>query len=154
MTSGQTGARWDEERWIYAVEAAKIARQAGIADNKIILAVPKETEVQRTFEAALAVRVALQRSGIKAATVNIFTRGVHAKRSRLVFEKVLGPDYKVGAISWSPPGYEIEPWWSSSERMVDLLKESVAYSLELIFNSGRRTNSATLSAPALAAKPD
>jgi uncharacterized SAM-binding protein YcdF (DUF218 family) len=154
VTSGMTGARWDEERWSYAVEAAKIARRAGVAESKIILAVPRETEVQRTFESALAVREAIKRSGSKVTAVNVFTRGSHAKRSRLVFEKVLRPDYEVGAVSWSPPGYETEPWWSSSDRMVDLLKESVAYCLEFFLDSGRRTNAASPTAPIPKGKTD
>jgi hypothetical protein len=40
-------------------------------------------------------------------------------------------------ISWTPPSYASEPWWRSSERAGDLLKESVGFALEALLNSGR-----------------
>jgi hypothetical protein len=63
--------------------------------------------------------------------------GPHSRRSRLVFSKVFGPEVTVGAYAWVPVGKQLGPWWRSSERSVSLLKESVAYILELLFDSGR-----------------
>jgi hypothetical protein len=70
--------------------------------------------------------------------INIFTAGAHARRSRLVYEKVFGSEVKVGAISWAPADRATSiAWWRSSERTIVLTKETVGYLSELLFNSGR-----------------
>ena len=84
----------------------------------------------------------LQANGIHPRAVNVFTRGAHARRSRLIAARVFGRETEVGAIAWIPGEYDQESWWESSERADDLLKETVAYPLELLLNSGRLSNSA------------
>jgi hypothetical protein len=92
---------------------------------------------------AVAAWRALQTKEIQPTSINVFTRSSHARRSRLVFAKVFGSGTKVGVISWTPPGYENEPWWRSSERAIDFLKETVGYPFELLLNSGRWSNAPT-----------
>ena len=139
-TGGLTGEPWDVRRWSYAAEAEEQLLRMGVARDRVILATPKDTEVQRTFESALAVQAALRAKGIQAAGINVFTRGPHARRSRLIFAKVLASTNGVGIIAWAPPGSEHDPWWKSSERADDLLKETAGYWFELLLNSGRRSN--------------
>lgn len=139
-TGGLTGERWNERRWSFADMAERELIRSGVSRDKIIAAPASETDAQRTFEMAAAARQALQTRGLHPKAINVFTLGAHARRSRLVFAKVFGSGTKVGVISWTPPGYESEPWWQSSERAEDLLKESVGYLYELLLNSGRWSN--------------
>ena len=83
----------------------------------------------------------LHAAGAMPSAINVYTRGAHARRSRLVFAKVFGPATKVGVISWQPTDFAAEHWWHSSERTEDLIKETVGYTFELLFNSGRLSNS-------------
>jgi uncharacterized SAM-binding protein YcdF (DUF218 family) len=136
-TGSLTGDSWDKRRWSYAIEAEQQLLREGIARDRIILAVPVETKRQRTHAMAVAARQALQAQGIEPKSVNVFTHGPHARRSRLVFARVFGSQVDVGVISWAPPGYESAPWWYSSERADDFLKETVGYVYELLFWSGR-----------------
>jgi len=139
VTGGVTDSRWSQRRWNYAVEAGKLLRHLGVPPGKVIEAPAMESANRRTFESALAVREALAKRSLQPNGVNVFTLGVHAKRSRLVFAKALSGT-EVGAIAWRPPDYRPEPWWNSSERAVDFLKETVGWLFELLLNSGRLSN--------------
>jgi hypothetical protein len=98
-----------------------------------------DVETQRTHTMAVAVRRALEGAGIEPAGINVFSDGVHARRSRLIYAKVFGPDVKVGVIAWTPWQLTADrpAWWTSSERTVDLFKETLAYPYERVLNSGR-----------------
>ena len=140
-TGGLTGERWNVARWNYAEMAAKELRRLGVPGEQILPARAREIESQRTFEAAVAARQALLASGIHPAAINVMTRGPHARRSRLVYAKVFGADTKVGVISWTPESERNSPWWGSTDRASDLIKESIGFPFELLVNSGRTSNS-------------
>lgn len=140
-TGGLTGERWNGRRWNYALEAEEQLLRSGIPRDQIILAASRETESQRTYEMAMSARQALRAQHIEPAAVNVFTRGVHARRSRLIFSKVFGPETRVGVIAWSPPRTGADSWWNSSERAEDMIKETVGYVFEFLLSSGRRGNS-------------
>jgi hypothetical protein len=129
--------RWDEERVSYAEMAQNELIRAGVPRDRIIVAPAKENATQRTYGSAVAVRQALQGKGILPKTLNVFTWGPHARRSLLVFTKVNRPETNVGVISWLPPGYQLPPWWRSSERARELLTETAGYLFEFFLNSGR-----------------
>jgi hypothetical protein len=151
-SGGLTGERWNEPRWSYAEGAGIELARFGIPADKIIVAPSKGVENQRTFESAVAVWRALQARGIQPRTLNVFTFGAHARRSRMVFAKVFRPGTEVGVIAWTPPGFEVGPWWRSSERSRELLTETAGYLYEAVFNSGRRANSPSLATSEVSAQ--
>ena len=111
--------------------------RSGVPEEKIIVAPSRDTERQRTYESAVAVFRALEARGIHPKTLNVFTLGPHARRSRLVFAKVLRPGTEVGVVDWIPSDDQTSPWWQSSDRAKDLLTETAGYVYEALFNSGR-----------------
>ncbi len=137
---GPNDDRWGTGRWNYANRAHELLRTLGVPDASLVAAPAPDASRQRTFTSAMAVRLELEGRNIKVASANIFTLGAHARRSRLVFAKVL-PDAELGAIAWRPASEQQGPWWQSSERTIDLIKESAGYLYELLLNSGRRSNS-------------
>jgi len=139
-TGGPTKSRWTSERWDYAIEARKLLLYLKVPSENVIVASAPDADNQRTFQSALAVRQALEQRGLHLNGINVLTLGAHARRSRLIFAKVLGPGTTLGAISWRPSDYKAEPWWKSSERAQDLLKETVGWLFELGLNSGRTSN--------------
>lgn len=145
-TSGLASDRWRRERWTYADTAWHELVAMGIPRDRLISAPPDESEGQRTFHCALAVWQALESRGIQPAAINVFTLKAHARRSRLIFAKVFHPMIKVGVIAWTPPDFEGTRWWQSSERAEEVIKETAGYTFELLFNSGRRSNSPTVGA--------
>jgi hypothetical protein len=125
----------------YAETARQELMQSGIANERIILASTGEIKRDRTFKAAVAAWQALESRGVHPTTVNVFALGPHARRSRLVYEKVFAPGVPVGVIAFVPSEYRSEPWWLSRERIRCLVKETVGYPFELLLNSGRISNS-------------
>ena len=143
VTTGElTDNRWGPQRWNYAIEAYELLHRLGVPDDRLIAAPAPETERQRTFTSAAAARDELRHRGIQIRSANVFTLGAHARRSRLVFAKAL-PGVDVGVIAWHPPTFTSGPWWRSSERAEEFLKETAGYFYELIFNSGRLSNSSS-----------
>ena len=136
-TSGMTGDEWSKKRWSYAQESGEQLVRMGIPSEKVIIAVPLATEAHRTFESAMAVSRSLTARGIHPISINVFTLAIHARRSQIVFEKALPADASVGVVPWFPEGYTQGPWWRSSNRAVDFLKETFGYLVELTLNSGR-----------------
>ena len=132
--------RWEVGGWSYAEGAQHELIRLGIPAERILVATARESERQRTFESAVAVRRALQTKGIHPKALNVFTWGPHARRSRLVFAKVETPEINVGAVSWTPAAYDTGPWWRSSDRAKELLAETAGYIYEAAFNSGRSSN--------------
>jgi hypothetical protein len=139
-SGGLTNNRWGRQQWNYAVEAGELLVHLGVPADRVVIAPAADAENHRTFEAAVEVRQMLTRLGLHPQYATIFTFGVHARRSRLVFAKAMGASTNVGVISWAPEHFFDGPWWHSSERSLDLLKESVGYFFELLLNSGRFTN--------------
>jgi uncharacterized SAM-binding protein YcdF (DUF218 family) len=143
-TGGVTSSvGWQKGGWSYAEGAEHELIRLGVPKERIIVAPAQNTESQRTYESAVAVWRALQSKGIQPRTLNVFTVGAHARRSLLVFSKACQPETQVGVISWVPPGYEVAPWWRSSERARELIAETAGYMYELLLNSGRGSNSVT-----------
>lgn len=141
-TGGLTaGERWEQGGWSYAEAAEHELIRSGVPQDRIIVAPARDTPSRRTYESATAVWRALQVKGIEPKALNVFTFGAHARRSRVVFAKVEGPETQVGVVSWIPSTYETGPWWRSSDRARELLTESVGYLFEAFLNSGRDSNS-------------
>jgi DUF218 domain len=125
---------------------AEMAKQAllrfGIPQDRVLAAPTEGVEHERTYKSAVAAWNALRDKRIRPTALNVFTLGPHARRSQLVYEKVFWPDTQVGAVAWAPASYETEPWWRDKTRIKCLLKETVGYPFEVLFNSGRTSNSA------------
>ena len=134
---GPTGDSWAARNWNYAELAGEELLRHGLPKDQLLVAPTNESESQRTYHAALAVRRALEARGGLPPVINVWTRGTHGRRSRLVFAKVFGTKTRVGVIAWSPAGSLAKPWWRSSERSRDLLEETVGYFFERLLNSGR-----------------
>jgi uncharacterized SAM-binding protein YcdF (DUF218 family) len=132
---------WQDPDWSFALGAANELARAGIPREKIILAPSKNSERARTFQSAVSVFQTLESLAIKPTSINVFTWGLHARRSRLVFAKVYNNRARVGVISWLPATRPSRAWWQSSEQAKDFLTESFGYLFEWMLNSGRWTSS-------------
>jgi len=136
-TGGDTSQRWMEGRYSLADMGAKELLSSGLDPAQVWTAAAQPGSRQRTHGSAVAVANALREHGREAAAINVFTQGVHARRSRLTFEKALGGDVEVGVIGWIPEKEQGIPWWKSTERAKEFLTESVGYAYELLLDGGR-----------------
>lgn len=137
-TGGLTGTKGTQRRRSYTAIAEKALVAAGIARDEIMAAEIPDVDSERTHTMALGVQRALRDRGITPRSLNVFTEGTHARRSRLVYARVFGPDVPVGVIAWLPwESSRDKPWWTSSERTLTLIKETLGYPYEVLLKSGR-----------------
>jgi len=81
----------------------------------------------RTYGSAIALRNWFREQNLVVRSLNVLTEDVHARRSRLLFQKALGKDVKVGVIAIANPDYDAKHWWSYSEGVKHVVSEATAY---------------------------
>jgi uncharacterized SAM-binding protein YcdF (DUF218 family) len=85
------------------------------------------TDRERTYSSAVALRDWLRRNKVSVDRINIVTEDIHARRTRLLFQKALGDGVAVGIIAVPNADYDPKRWWLYSEGIQEVLRESLAY---------------------------
>jgi uncharacterized SAM-binding protein YcdF (DUF218 family) len=109
----------------------------GFDESRLIVAPAPESKRNRTFVSATAVREKLIQRRVEPQGINLITSGIHARRSRLVYRKVFGPDMPMGVISRPSESYDPTRWWASSEGLKGVITESLALTYEYLADCGR-----------------
>jgi len=123
----------NDRRWV-----VPILKEAGVDERRIVKVAVQPVVKDRTFAYAVALRNWLIASGMSGKAVNVYTQGVHARRSLLLCRKALGPGFTVGVISCADPYYDPKQWWESSEGFKTVIDETIAYVYtQLFFFPGR-----------------
>jgi uncharacterized SAM-binding protein YcdF (DUF218 family) len=108
-------------------------RRHGVPPERVH-AVPSRVKAQhRTYQSAVALRDWLEQNAIAPDALNVVTEGVHARRTRLLFQRALGPQIKVGIVALQNPDYHPGRWWRYSEGVRDVLGETIAYVYARLF---------------------
>jgi hypothetical protein len=111
----------------YAELAAAVLLKHGLSTNEVQPIPAPPVAKDRTYTSAVALREWFKGHGVWPATVNLMTEGAHARRSRLMFEKALGPSVAIGVLNVPSQGYDPRHWWRSSQGVRVELGESFAY---------------------------
>ena len=123
----------------YAERSAYVLKQLGIADAVVIIAPAPASAQDRTYRSAVSVRLRLEELGLKVTSLDVFSSGPHARRSRYLYQMAFGPHVEVGAIAAAPSGYDSSHWWRSSAGVKEILAEVLAYIWTLwFFDPGAR----------------
>jgi hypothetical protein len=72
---------------------------AGIDSTKVNVITGERTGINRTLVSALAVKRWIKSSGYEIKGINIISLGIHARRTKLTYRRVLGNSYNIGIIS-------------------------------------------------------
>jgi hypothetical protein len=128
VVSGGPIDGWREgQSWsTYAERAADYLRRHGATAIPVAAAAAPETAQDRTFVSAVVVRDWLRGQGGNIDAVDLFSGGVHARRSRLVYRMAFGPEVEVGVFAAPPRRYALEHWWTTSEGAKGVLSEAIA----------------------------
>jgi hypothetical protein len=105
----------------------------GFSGERIIVIETQDIKKDRTYESAVAVKKWIASSGVKVKSLDIYTLGAHARRSRLLFEEALGDGVAVGAIAANDQTYDPNRWWKYSNGAKTVLSELIAYLYAVIF---------------------
>lgn len=100
---------------------------AGLPAERVSMVPSRVSGRDRTYSSAVALRIWLQANEPTVRKINVLTEDAHGRRTRLLFEKALGPAYEVGIISIPSPDYDPKRWWRYSEGVRTILGESIAY---------------------------
>lgn len=105
----------------------------GINQNQVVAVPTPAAKRNRTLATALSVKSWLQQADITVNSVNLFSYGVHTRRSWMIYRRVLEPEVRVGAIAFPPLGYEPRWWWTYSEGVRTIISETIAYIYAKLF---------------------
>ncbi len=107
-----------------AHRAAGYLKRRGLAAVPITPAPSPLTLRDRTYTSALMVRAWAQRTGVELRKLDVVSRGPHARRSRLLYEKAFGPQVRIGVFAVPPPDYDPERWWRTSTGARDVAEQA------------------------------
>lgn len=108
----------------YAELARDYLKAHGIEDAE---AVPAPASAQdRTFLSAVMAREWMRVSGRRYRSFDLYSGGVHGRRTRLVYGLAFGADVAIGVLSAAPEDYEESRWWLTSAGAKTVLGESIS----------------------------
>ena len=110
----------------YAVRAASTLRAYGIASVPVIAVPAPASKQDRTYLSAVMVRDWAAQSQVSLGAIDLYSAGVHARRSRLLFRMALGDAVEVGVLAARPPDFDAEHWWTSSSGAKSTMGESLS----------------------------
>ena len=112
---------------------ADLLRKNGLPDESLQMVPSRVIDRDRTYGSAVALRNWFREHNLPVRSINVVTEDVHARRTRLLFEKALGNNVAVGIVAVPNPDYDARRWWRYSEGVKDVFAESVAYIYAQIF---------------------
>lgn len=125
VASGGPIPSWSSHQ-SYAQRAAQYL-QAQLPQGPPVSAAPSAaTKQDRTYASAMAVRDWAAARGLQVNALDVVTVGVHARRSRLLYEKAFGPGVAVGVIALRPQDDDEGRWWTSSQAFKAMLGEALS----------------------------
>ena len=122
----QQGAPLSEYKNYAHLGAATLVK-LGLNTNDVQAVPAPRTPRDRTYATALALKHWLREHDGVPAKVNLITGGLHARRSRLMFEKALGKGVTVGVIAIPADDYDEKHWWHYSIGVRTIIGETLAY---------------------------
>ena len=102
-------------------------KNAGVSEEFIQMVPSHVIGRDRTYSSAIALRAWFAEHNMDVRSLNVLTEDVHARRTRLLFEKAFGKKVAIGIIAVANPDYDAKHWWRYSEGVKDVLSEVVAY---------------------------
>jgi uncharacterized SAM-binding protein YcdF (DUF218 family) len=105
----------------------------GFSPDLIQMVPSRVSSRDRTYSAGRALRDWFDEHHMTVRAINVVTEDVHARRTRLLFQKALGDGIKVGVIAVPNPDYDPKYWWRYSDGVREVISESIAYIYARLF---------------------
>ncbi len=118
----------------FASVGARRLKAAGVAYESVLMVPSHVIGRDRTYTSAIALRRWLRDHNMALQSFNVVTVDAHARRTRLLFQKALGNDVRVGIISIPNPDYDAKHWWRYSEGVREVIGEGIAYTYAKVFS--------------------
>ena len=93
-----------------------------------VTAVPAPESAQdRTYLSAVMVRDWLRQSESRVEALDVFSSGVHSRRSRMLYRMAFGPGVRIGILAARPSTYDPDAWWTSSNGVKTVITEFISW---------------------------
>jgi uncharacterized SAM-binding protein YcdF (DUF218 family) len=106
---------------------ADLLKKNGLPTELVQMVPSRVMDRDRTYGSAVALRNWFREHNVSVHGINVVTEDLHARRSRLLFQKALGDNIVVGVIAVPNPDYDARRWWRYSEGVKDVISETAAY---------------------------
>jgi len=106
---------------------AELLKKCGVPDERLQMVPCRVMDRDRTYGSAVALRKWFGEHNTPVSGINVVTEDVHARRTRLLFQKALGDKVAVGVIAIPNPDYDARRWWRYSDGVREVIGESIAY---------------------------
>ncbi len=110
----------------YADFAAPYLKIHGLSGIEVIPVQTQASAQDRTFQSAVALRDWANKQGWGVVSLDEFSSGTHARRSRLVYRMAFGPTVEIGTLAARPAEYDPERWWQTSAGAKAVVGETIA----------------------------
>ncbi len=104
----------------------------GFEDSAYIAIIPSNVLIDRTYHTAVVTKMLFEKNNWKH-DFNIYSVGVHSRRSRMMFRKAFGSDYDIGIIAHKDRTFAPNHWWKSSKGFRNVSNEFVATLYVMMF---------------------
>jgi len=112
---------------------ADLLRKNGLPNGSVQMVPSRVMDRDRTYGSAVALRNWFRDHNMAVSGINILTEDLHARRTRLLFQKAFGKDVQVGIIAVANVDYPANRWWHYSQGLKDVVSESAAYVYARLF---------------------
>lgn len=121
----------------YAERARTWLVRNGVAADAVV-AVPTPASAQdRSFLSAVMVRNWAVSAGHAGEPLDVFSSGVHSRRSRALYQLAFGARVRVGVFAATPTRRSPETWWRTSAGVKEVPPEALSWLwTELFFHPG------------------
>jgi uncharacterized SAM-binding protein YcdF (DUF218 family) len=106
---------------------ADLLRKSGLPEERLQMVPSRVMDRDRTYGSAVALRNWFRDHNVAVSGIDVVTEDLHARRTRLLFQKALGHKVAVGVIAIPNPDYDARRWWRYSEGLKDVLSEAATY---------------------------
>ena len=90
---------------------ADLLKKCGLPDERLQMVPSRVMDRDRTYGSALALRNWFRDHNMAVSGIDVVTEDLHARRTRLLFQKALGDKLTVGVIAIANPDYDAKHWW-------------------------------------------
>lgn len=121
----------------YAELARDYLVQRGLPSLSVTAVPAPASARDHTFLSAVMVREWLERSGLAVDALDVFSSGVHSRRSRALYRVAFGSRVRVGILAARPTTYDPDAWWRSSAGAKAVISEALGWIwTEVFFRPG------------------
>jgi uncharacterized SAM-binding protein YcdF (DUF218 family) len=106
---------------------ADLLKKNGLANGLVQMVPSRVMDRDRTYGSAVALRNWFRDHNMAVSGIDVVTEDVHARRTRLLFQKAFGKDVRVGIIAVPNVDYPANRWWHYSQGVKNVVGEFAAY---------------------------